>query len=140
VTDVTAGQNPINSESTEAFTNLFATYSDRVTRYIASRLDVRDWHLAEDLAQETFLELFRSYTLRDREIDARVWGLLALIARRVISHHFRKCSAGESPVDTTDWFEARRLPVDYSAEDYALADLTARTLLADSPVPLGVAA
>jgi DNA-directed RNA polymerase specialized sigma24 family protein len=140
VTDVTAGQNPINSESTEAFTEVFAAYSDRVTRYIASRLNVRDWQLAEDLAQETFLELFRSYTLRDREIDGRVWGLLALIARRAISHHFRRFSATEAPVDTTDWFEARRLPVDHSAEAYALADLTARAMLADSPAPLGVAA
>jgi DNA-directed RNA polymerase specialized sigma24 family protein len=140
MTDVTAGQNPINSASTEAFTNVFATYSDRITRYIASRLDARDWHLAEDLAQDTFLELFRSYTLRDRELDERVWGLLALIARRVISHHFRRLSASEAPVDTTDWFEARRLPVDHSAEDYALADITARAMLADSAAPLGVAA
>ncbi|MEV5787581.1 sigma-70 family RNA polymerase sigma factor [Streptomyces sp. NPDC052287] len=140
MTDVTAGQNPINSESSEAFARIFAEHSDSITRYIAGRLNVRDWHLAEDLAQDTFLELFRSYTLRDREIDGRVWGLLTLIARRAISHHFRAYSASERPVDTTDWFEARRLPVDHSAEAYALADLTARALLADSPAPLGVAA
>ena len=139
MSDITAGQNAITGES-DVLSEVFAQYSDRVTRFIYTRLNRPDWHLAEDLAQETFLELFRSYTLRGREIDDRVWGLLATIARRAISHHFRKFSSTETTVDTTDWWEARRLPVDYSAEAYAIADLTARAMLADSPAPLGVAA
>lgn len=124
--------------SPSVLSDVFETHSDRLTRFVFNRLDRADWHLAEDLASETFLRLVRDYA--GRELDmTRVFGLLATIARHAITDYYRLRRSGETPVDTTDWFEARRLPVDFSAEDYALADLTARDLAADV-APLGVAA
>ncbi|MFG2480989.1 RNA polymerase sigma factor [Streptomyces fagopyri] len=133
------GTAAVQPASPSVLSDVFATHSDRLVRFVLNRIDRADWHLAEDIASETFLRLVRDYS--DREIDMnRVFGLLTTIARHAIVDHYRPRRSSETPVDTTDWFEARRFPVDYSAEDYALADLTARTLLADSPAPLGVAA
>ncbi|WP_428957974.1 RNA polymerase sigma factor [Streptomyces sp. cg35] len=124
--------------SPSVLSDVFATHSDRLTHFVFNRLDRADWHLAEDLASETFLRLVRDYTGREIDMD-RVFGLLATIARHAITDHYRLRRSTETPVDTTDWFQARSLPVDFSAEDYALADLTARALLAET-APLGVAA
>jgi DNA-directed RNA polymerase specialized sigma24 family protein len=127
------------SES-DVLSELFASYHQRVTSYIYSRLIRQDWHLAEDLTTEVFIELMRSYTMRGREVDARVWGLLATIARRVISHHFRRPSAGESATDFGNGSQASRLPSTPGAGDVAMVRIEARRELAELPEPTTPAA
>ncbi|MET9484755.1 sigma factor [Streptomyces sp. NPDC006638] len=139
MTDVTAGQNAQTSDS-DQLSQVFVLYGERVTRFIASRLPKGDWHLAEDLTSEVFVQVLQSYTLKGRPLDERVWGLLATIARRAISQYYRRRSSGELSVDFTDWFEERMLPADASAEDVALANLVVLDMLAEAPAPLGVAA
>jgi DNA-directed RNA polymerase specialized sigma24 family protein len=127
------------SES-DVLSELFASYHQRVTSYIYSRLIRQDWHLAEDLASEVFIELMRSYTMRDREIDGRVWGLLATIARRMIARHFARARANESATDFNDSFKARDLPSTPAAGDVAVARIEARRELAELPEPATAAA
>ncbi|MFJ4843715.1 RNA polymerase sigma factor [Streptomyces sp. NPDC088746] len=134
-----AGQTSIVTGTDAVLSDVFAAHADRLTRTVFHSLDRADWQLAEDIVSETFLRLVRDYSGRPIDLD-RVGGLLRTIARHAITDHYRLRRTGETPIDTTDWFEANRLPVDYSAEEYALADLTARALLADSAAPLGVAA
>lgn len=133
--DVTAAQSASAPCESDVLSELFSTHHERVTAFIYSRLISRDWHLAEDLTSEVFIELMRSYTMRDREIDGRVWGLLVTIARRVISHHFRRPSAAESVTDFGDWFEARRLPAAPAAGEIAVVRMEARRELAELPEP-----
>lgn len=134
-----AGHTSIVTGTDAVLSDVFATHSDRLTRFVYSQLFTPDWHLAEDLASETFLELVRSYSGRLVDLD-RVGGLLRTIARRAISDHFRVLRSTESPTDFGDWFEARRLPASLPAEDHAIAHLTVRARLADSEGSLGVAA
>ncbi|MGK5533425.1 RNA polymerase sigma factor [Streptomyces sp. URMC 129] len=130
--DVTAGQDPA-----ERFAAVFAAHQPRVHSFILAKIGGRDWHLAEDLTSETFLELYRSYTARGRALDDRVVGLLATIARRVIAHHFRLArNTREVAADFTDYAQVRRLPVSYSAEDWAVENLTRDAMLANAPVPM----
>jgi DNA-directed RNA polymerase specialized sigma24 family protein len=138
--DVTAAQSASAPCESDVLSELFSTYHERVTAFIYSRLISRDWHLAEDLTSEVFIELMRSYTLRDREIDGRVWGLLATIARRMIFDHFRPRKASEAPTDFGDWFEARRLPAAPAAGEIALVRMEARRELAELPAPTTAAA
>ena len=47
----------VSPTAEEQFTDLFRQYMPRVRKFIWSRLDVRQEHLADDLTQETFAEL-----------------------------------------------------------------------------------
>jgi DNA-directed RNA polymerase specialized sigma24 family protein len=125
--NITAGQSPILSES-DRLSEVFVAYADRVTRFIYSRLDRPDWHLAEDLSSEVFLRLVRWYS--DRAIDERVRGLLYQMARQVIAQHFRRRSSTETPTD----FSGITLPVFPAAEDIAAVRIEARDMLASRPV------
>jgi RNA polymerase sigma factor (sigma-70 family) len=138
--DVTAAQSASAPSESDVLSELFASYNQRVTSYINSRLIRQDWHLAEDLTSEVFIELMRSYTMRDREIDGRVWGLLATIARRMISRHFARARAHESATDFGDWSQARHLPSTPAAGDIAVARIEARRELAELPEPTTAAA
>lgn len=134
-----AGQTSINTATDAVLSGIFATHSDRLTRWISARLDRPDWHLAEDIASETFLRLVRDYSGRPIDLD-RVGGLLATIARHAITDHYRLRRSGETPTDFGDWFEAARLPASTPAEEIAVAHLTALAMVADPATPLGVAA
>lgn len=134
-----AGQTSITPATDDVLSAVFATHSDRLVRFVYHQLDRPDWHLAEDIASEVFVRLVRDFTGRPVDLN-RVGGLLRTIARRAMVDHYRLRRSSETPVDTTDWFEVRRLPAVHSAEDYAIADLTARAMLADHAAPLGVAA
>jgi DNA-directed RNA polymerase specialized sigma24 family protein len=136
--DVTAGQTSIKA-SDSVLSEVFSTYSDRLTRWVFNHLDRRDWQLAEDIASETFLRLVRDFS--GRSIDmGRVYGLLVTIARRATVDHYRLRRSTESATDFGDWFNARQLPVSPAAEDHAIAHLTVLAMVADSASPLGVAA
>jgi RNA polymerase sigma-70 factor (ECF subfamily) len=136
--DVTAGQSA-NHSASDQLSEVFARYQSLIQAFIYVHLVRADWHLAEDLTSETFLRLVRSYT--DRPIDGRVVGLLKRIARFVIADHYRVArNARETAVDFSDELGSRRLPMAYSAEDWAVENLTRDEMLAACPPLLGVAA
>lgn len=87
------------------FSELYATYRPRIEGYIAARLPRRDCQLAEDLAAEVFLSLWRSHYAPGRDADVQhPWGLLATIAARRTADHFRLArNVRETSVDTGDW-------------------------------------
>lgn len=129
--DVTAGQSQVPSGS-DRLSEVFATHHKGLVEYVYHRLNRPDWHLAEDLASETFVRLVRDYT--DRPIDGRASGLLRTIARHVIADHFRLVrNSREAATDFGDWFEARQLPATPAAEDTAVVRIEARAMLADRP-------
>jgi DNA-directed RNA polymerase specialized sigma24 family protein len=74
----------------------------RITAFIAFRLPHLDWQLAEDLAQEVFLHLWRWQITRGITLDERVYGLLCCSARQIMAQHFRTKRNGEQAVDFTD--------------------------------------
>lgn len=138
MSDATAdrGATPNASDLSE----VFVRYQAAVQAYIYNRLGRSDWHLAEDLTSETFLQLYRSYTAQGRALDGRVASLLATVARQKIARHFGVARNTEIPADFTEYAEVRHLPVSHSAEDWAVENLTRDAMLAGHPVPLGVAA
>jgi RNA polymerase sigma factor (sigma-70 family) len=124
--DVSAGQSPTGDEEAR-FELLYVVYGRRVRSYVAARLGRKDFHLAEDLAQETWLEVWRSLASL-RAADDAAFGWLAVIARRVISRHFRRHrNVCETPTDYTGP-AVRLLPTAPAAEDIAVARETARCL------------
>ncbi|WP_119581054.1 RNA polymerase sigma factor [Streptomyces europaeiscabiei] len=94
----------------DGFTTLYATFRPRVEGYIAARLPRRDSQLAEDLAAEVFLSLWRSHYAPGRDAEVRhPWGLLATVASRRIADHFRLCrNYRETTSDMTSWQYANR--------------------------------
>jgi DNA-directed RNA polymerase specialized sigma24 family protein len=128
MTDVSAGEAADRSSEQADLAMVFTTYARRVRAFILSRLPRPDFHLAEDLTSEVFLWLIRDYT--GRTIDGRVWGLLCTMARRALADHFRLARNREVVTD----FEGpsgRSLPVDATAEDQALANITVLAMLAE---------
>ncbi|MFI9231334.1 RNA polymerase sigma factor [Streptomyces rimosus] len=137
--DVTAAQQPLSGGYPDRLSEVFATYHASIRTFIYYRLNRPDWHLAEDLASETFLRLVRDAATVD--LGNRTAGLLRTIARRVITDHYRLArNTREEPTDFGDWFEERRLPASLPAEDHAVTHLTTVAMAADTPAPLGVAA
>ena len=94
----------------DGFTTLYATYRPRVEGYIAARLPRRDSQLAEDLAAEVFLSLWRTRYAPGRDVDVRhPWALLATVASRRIADHFRLArNYRETAADMTTWQYANR--------------------------------
>ncbi|MFD6822475.1 RNA polymerase sigma factor [Streptomyces sp. NPDC060085] len=93
----------------DGFTQLYATYRPKVENYIAARLPRRDSQLAEDLAAEVFLSLWRSRYAAGRPVEGSPWGLLATIAGRRIADHFRLArNVRETATDTGEWQFANR--------------------------------
>ncbi|WP_461014520.1 RNA polymerase sigma factor, partial [Streptomyces daliensis] len=95
--------------------------------------------LADDISQDTWLEVWRSLpTLRAS--DDRAFGWLAVIARRTICRHFRRASATRETPTPFEGVTARLLPSAPSAEEVAVERVTAAAMLRDPASPLGVAA
>lgn len=95
----------------QQFTKVYAEYWDRTRQFIASRLDRNQEHLAEDMAQETFILLWTSYVLKGRlaSVD-HPFGLLATIGRTVIGKHYRsKCRSRLER--TTDFGDPANTPI-----------------------------
>lgn len=137
--DATADRTTAGRTDTDPLSEVFARYSDRVRRFILVRLDRPDSYLAEDLTSEVFVRMVRWYT--GRTFDGRVWGLLAQIARHVITDHYRRArNTRETATDFSDWPEARRLPAAPAAEECAVERITALAALTQHAPVLGVAA
>ncbi|MER5356097.1 sigma-70 family RNA polymerase sigma factor [Kitasatospora sp. NPDC002551] len=81
----------------QQFEAIYRTHSQQITTYIARRLFRTDHALAEDLASETFLSLWRGLQSGLQVKYPRA--LLQTIAQRAISAHFERRSAWESATD-----------------------------------------
>lgn len=88
--------------SDELFTAAYAQYRGMVRQTIVNKLGGRDLDLADDLTQDTFLRLFQ---YRERvDFGPRVGGLLKVMARQSIGHHYRVMrNTREVPTDTGHW-------------------------------------
>ena len=102
-----AGPPAINPSTDELFTAVYREYAPMVRWTIVNKLDGRNLDLADDLTQETFLRLFR---YRDRiDFGPRVAGLLKVMAKQSIGHHYRLMrNTREVPTDTGHWSTANR--------------------------------
>lgn len=89
----------MTTSPSQQFETIYRTYQRQVTTHIANRLFRTDPQLTEDLAAETFLRLWR--TLADGTTVRHPRALLALIADRAISDHFRRRPAWETATDFT---------------------------------------
>jgi RNA polymerase sigma-70 factor (ECF subfamily) len=121
--------------SRDRLAGLYAEYRPWAVRFISGRVQDRDRHVAEDLAQDTFLQAWP--TLASAEFTAasppRPW--LATIARRVVADHYR-CGSGlqraaETPVaeDSPVWQTGAAAPQAGPADD-VVADRRAAALTA----------
>ncbi|GAA0348526.1 sigma factor [Streptomyces turgidiscabies] len=91
----------------ERFTAAYTQYLPMVRATISGRLDTSQKHLVDDLAQNTFLAF---YTYLGRLDTGRDFGgLLRVMARQSISHHFRVMRhTHEKPADTGHYSFANR--------------------------------
>jgi DNA-directed RNA polymerase specialized sigma24 family protein len=87
----------------QQFTVLFTEYWPRVRAYVWTRLRANETHLAEDLAQETLIRFWKGYVQTGKlESPDRCFGLLATIARGVLSKHFARPRNHEGATDFED--------------------------------------
>lgn len=71
--------------------------------YLAFRLDVRHGHLAEDMAQEVFLRIWRNYVLPGKlQRPDRLWPLLKLTARSVLGDFYETKASRDRSLDFAD--------------------------------------
>lgn len=93
---------PARDAADAMFTEIYAAYCNRVRQFIRSRLHVSQQHLAEDLANETFIDLWKSL-LKGRGVQGQSpFPLLAYIARTKIAEHFKYQKNNEKPLDMAD--------------------------------------
>lgn len=85
----------------QQMTEIHRLYWQRLRTFIWTRIDISQEHLAEDLASETFMELWRRYFLAGRTVE-KPYGLLCTIARSQIGEHFRHKGNTERALDFTD--------------------------------------
>ncbi|MCH6162029.1 RNA polymerase sigma factor [Streptomyces marispadix] len=124
--DASAGQPLGGGENEARFESLHTLYARRLRAYIAARLGVR-FHLTDDLAQDTWIEVWRSLHLL-RADETETFGWLASVARRVITHHVRRERSREVAVDFGGP-HARLLAKAPAAEDVAMARATTRAVV-----------
>ncbi|TDD69097.1 SigE family RNA polymerase sigma factor [Jiangella aurantiaca] len=80
----------------EGFTDFATSCSGRLFR--TAWLLTGDWHLAEDLVQETLGKVYRAWTKRSRPDDPAAYARTTLV-RTFVSHRRRRGSA-ERPTDS----------------------------------------
>ncbi|MGY3341216.1 hypothetical protein ACVW0K_007409 [Streptomyces filamentosus] len=85
----------------QQMTEVYQQHWERLCVFIWKRLDLWQRDVAQDLASESFAELWARYFLTGRTVD-RPYGLLCTIARSQIGQHFlRKCNQ-ERALDFAD--------------------------------------
>ena len=98
---------------------LYRAYNDRMVRLAYFRTG--DYHTAEDLAQNAWIEVAKSIGRLHGE-DSAAWPWLATIVRRCVANHYALRSAGERVTDWTAPRDARSLPSAPSADLVTLTD------------------
>ncbi|MFF4653591.1 RNA polymerase sigma factor [Streptomyces sp. NPDC001380] len=120
---------PLSPEQQDLAAQLYLRLSDRVLRQVAAALRPADEHLAEDLAQDVWLDLLQY--LRRGNTVASPAGLLASMARHRVADHYRSARVRrEALVDFAEPGQERRVPAAASAEAVALAAAAVRELVA----------
>lgn len=102
----------------QQFTEIFQAYRVRLVRYLAWLLKMPYHPLAEDLAQESFLLLWRDFVAKDslREPE-KVYGLVKVIARHQLAEHFK---AGRNREYVIDFDDPANRPLDGAGQGYGL--------------------
>ncbi|MEU1497013.1 sigma factor [Streptomyces sp. NPDC005732] len=117
----------------ERFTATYARYLPMVKATIGARLDNSQKHLVDDLAQNTFLAFYSYLGRLDAARD--FGGLLRVMARQSISHHFRTMrNTREKPADLGHWTFANR-EMDTSGAGYYTPATTGFRTAAITPHP-----
>lgn len=117
-----------DTDMSAAFTTIFVQQQARVRYLAAKRVLAGDVALAEDIAQEAFLRLWKyldaGHTVGNPE------ALLATLTRRAACDHYRRMSnTREHAADFTDPVASLRMPSVRSAEDVAAARQSVREAL-----------
>lgn len=111
----------------EQFTEIYAEHWNRLRKYVHFTVPLHMTDLAEDFAQETFIELWR-HMLKGRPVT-RPYGLLRFMAVRKIASHFAvKSNLDYKAVDMEDPATVAILNISdhrYAANDPVLASLAA---------------
>ncbi len=85
--DAIAGHSPTEGEMAARFRLLYVIYGRRLRGYITAYLGRYDYHLAGDLAGETWHEVARSLPSLSMP-DDRAFAWLAAVARRTVCRHY----------------------------------------------------
>jgi len=84
----------------DQFTEIYAAHRVRLVRYLAMLLGPGQTPLAEDMAQDAFIQLWRDLTEKTNPVDsARVYGLLKIMGRRAIGSYYKSARNHEASVD-----------------------------------------
>jgi len=113
----------------ELFTALYETQVAHVRAVATARVRRDDRDLVDDLVQEAFLRLW--VYLERGAVVGNAGALLGTMARRAAADHYRLArNTREGATDFTDPLNARRVPVEPSAEDIAMLHAELDRLLA----------
>lgn len=119
----------LDADPSAAFTAIYLQQQARVRHLAARRVQARDPALAEDVAQEAFLRLWKCLTAGKPIGNAEA--LLTTLTCRAAADHYRLArNTRERAADFTEPVTSMRLPGVRSAEDVAVARETVRETVA----------
>ena len=116
--------------------DLYRRYDRMVRRVAAVTLNWGDSALIDDIAQDTWLQVW-TCVQRGADLTTRpAAGLIATITRRMVGMHYRRVTAAKRPrtrpMDPTDAL-IQRITATGSTEDVVMAQITARETIAALP-------
>lgn len=86
----------------QQFTEVYAANFSRVVRYAGVFLDWGQTALAEDMAQEAFIQLWKGMLRGQTYHLPTVYGLLKLYVRRAVAEYYKPARSSERSVDFAD--------------------------------------
>lgn len=93
----------------ERFADIYTEFQPRILRLVLREVRGRNFHLAEDLTADAFVNAWRALPNCRATCDAQLYAWLATIARRTVMAHYRvKRNTCEVPTDTGTWQYADR--------------------------------
>lgn len=101
------------------FEEIFREYMPRIRKFIWTRLDIGQYHLAEDLTQETFSALWTHYLAKGQGVDSPFSLLCAIGKNQVLAHQ--------------SWLKNNEMTLDYSDPATTPIVTTGHMYAADSP-------
>lgn len=128
----------VTEDQSSRLSNLFVRHNERLVKALRAHLGRYDWHLAEDLAATTWVQVVQKIE-KCPAADDFAW-LWRLASDAMTQHFLRARLLNEQP---NDFSEARAyvLPCYAPAEDIALARIEDIVdLTTAQPSPVGVAA
>lgn len=112
----------------QQFAEIYAEHYERLRRHIYYRNQLSLASLAEDFAQETFMEMYRK--MLTGELIERPYGFLCFLSRQVVCHHLKlKRNTAFTAVDLDDPANTRIVATGHAyAPDYPELAATAAEL------------